>query len=93
MPIVLQIEVFDRKHRLQRRRVCSHKYFSMVWAKLLASGRRQGCSNGASSAWPVVSASGVYSGFPGLVAEAVPFQLELGRDLLSGNLEDTGPSP
>lgn len=65
----------------------------MVLAKLLASGRSQDCYDGASSGLHLVNAGGVHRGFPGLVVETVPFQLELGRDLFSVDLEDIGPSP
>lgn len=65
----------------------STKYLQPVLVKLLASGRSQGCDRGASSGLHLVDASGVHRGFPGLVVEALSFQPELGRDLLSLDLE------
>lgn len=65
----------------------------MVLAKVLASGRSQDCYDGASSGLHLVNASGVQRGFPGLAVETVPFQLELGRDLFSVNLEDIAQAP
>lgn len=60
---------------------------------MLASGRSQDCYDGASSGLRLVNASGARRDFPGLVVETVLFQLELGRDLFSVNLEAIGANP
>lgn len=78
---------------MEKKGLFPQSIFSMVLAKLLASGRSQDCYDRASSGLHLVNASGVHKGFPELVVETIPFQLELGRDLFSVNLEDIGPSP